>query len=467
MYTSVRDLFQKTEHYLTKPVTLGGWVRTLRDNKNIAFIELYDGSFFKCAQLVIDRDTHYTEGLSYDEIIKLGVGACITIKGLVTESPGAKQPFEIKAEAITLEGESPNTYPLQKKRHTFEYLRTIAHLRPRANTFAAVFRVRSCAAYAIHEFFKLRNFVYVHTPIFTGADTEGTGELFQVSTLPLDKVPLNTDGTIDYSRDFFGKPAYLTGSGQLAVEPFIMGFRDVYTFGPCFRSEHSNTTTHASEFWMIEPEMAFADLDNVIETSGAMLKHIITYVLEHAPEEMKFFNEFIDTDLLSRLQNILDSDFVRLDYTEAIEILKKADVKFEFPVEWGLDLSTEHERYLCEKVYNAPVFLINFPKDIKSYYMRVNDDKKTVAATDLLVPGVGELIGGSQREERLDLLEEVMQKKGLDLKEYDWYLDLRRFGGVKHAGYGLGFDRCIMYLTGMKNIRDVIPYPRAVGQMAF
>ena len=441
-----------------KSVTLGGWVRTLRDNKSLAFIELYDGSFLKSVQVIIDSSLT-DEGLSFEEAVKLGVGACITVKGIVTESPGAKQPFEIKAETLLLEGASPNDYPLQKKRHSFEYLRTIAHLRPRANTFAAVFRVRSLAAHAIHEFFQKRNFVYVNTPILTGSDCEGAGEMFRVSTLP----PEETDAT----KDFFGKPAYLTVSGQLAVEPFIMGFRDVYTFGPTFRSEHSNTTTHAAEFWMMEPEMAFADLDNYMENAEAMLKYVITYVLEHAPEEMEFFNEFIDKELLTRLQNIVDSDFGRISYTEAVELLQKSGQKFEFPVKWGIDLQTEHERYLSEQVFKKPVYLTDYPREIKSFYMRVNDDKKTVAAADLLVPGVGELIGGSQREERVDVLKESIALFGLNPEDYDWYLDLRRFGGVKHAGYGMGFERCLMYLTGMKNIRDVIPYPRAVGQMAF
>jgi len=466
MYTRCKDLYQNTADFMNKPVTLGGWIRTLRVNKNLAFVELYDGSFFKTVQVIIDASLG-SEGLSYEEAIKLGVGACVTVTGTVVESPGAKQPFEIKGETLVLEGASPSDYPLQKKRHTFEFLRTIAHLRPRANTFAAVFRVRSLAAHAIHEFFQSRNFVYVNTPILTCNDCEGSGDMFQVSTLPFEDIPKNKDGSVDYSKDFFGKPAFLTGSGQLAVEPFIMGFRDVYTFGPTFRSEHSTTTTHAAEFWMIEPEMAFADLDNYLETAEAMLKYIIRYVLEHAPEEMAFFNDFVDNTLLERLQKIVDADFGRCSYTEAIEILKKADVNFEFPVEWGADLQTEHERYLSEHVFKGPVYLTDYPRDIKSYYMRLNDDGKTVAAADLLVPGVGELIGGSQREERLHILEESILRKGLNVEDYDWYLDLRRFGGVKHTGFGLGFERCLMYLTGMKNIRDVIPYPRAMGQIAF
>jgi len=464
MYTKCKDLHQNTSDYMGKEVCLGGWIRTLRDNKGLAFVELYDGTFFKTVQLVIDNSLE-----NFDEAVKLGVGTCVTVKGTVTESQGAKQPFEIKANFLTVEGTSPQDYPLQKKRHTFEYLRTIAHLRPRANTFSAVFRVRSLAAHAIHEFFQKRNFVYVHTPILTGSDCEGAGEMFQVSTMDLNNPPKTKDGKLDFSRDFFNKAAYLTVSGQLAVEPFIMGFRDVYTFGPTFRSENSNTTTHAAEFWMIEPEMAFADLDNYLETAEAMLKYIICYVLENASEEMNFFNEFISEDkgLLKRLMNIVNSDFGRISYTEAVDLLKKSGKDFEYPVEWGTDLQTEHERYLSEEVFKKPVYLTDYPRDIKAFYMRVNDDERTVAAADLLVPGIGELIGGSQREERYDVLLESMEKFGLNAEDYDWYLDLRKFGGVKHAGYGLGFERALMYLTGMKNIRDVIPYPRAVGQMMF
>ena len=466
MYTRCKELYQRTSDFMDKPVTLGGWIRTLRDNKSLGFVELYDGSFFKTVQIVIDSTLNTENGLAFEDAVKLGVGACVTVTGTVVESPGGKQSFEIKADSIVVEGSSPSNYPLQKKRHTFEFLRTIAHLRPRANTFAAVFRVRSLAAHAIHEFFQSRNFVYVHTPILTGSDCEGAGEMFQVTTLPLSNKS-GQNNNLDFSKDFFGKPAYLTVSGQLAVEPFIMGFRDVYTFGPTFRSENSNTTTHAAEFWMIEPEMAFADLDNYLETAEAMLKYVIKYVLQHAPEEMAFFNEFVDNNLLERLQGIVDAEFGRISYTEAVELLKKADVNFEFPVEWGADLQTEHERYLSEQVFNGPVYLTDYPRDIKAFYMRVNDDGKTVAAADLLVPGVGELIGGSQREERIDILEESMVRFGLNPEDYDWYMDLRRFGGVKHAGFGLGFERCVMYLTGMKNIRDVVPYPRTVGQMSF
>ena len=462
MYTRCRDLYRNTADYIDKAVKLGGWIRTLRDNKRLAFVELYDGSFFKSVQVVMD-----SEMPGYEDAVKLGVGSCITVNGTVTKSPGERQPFEIKADSIILEGDSPKDYPLQKKRHSFEFLRTVAHLRPRTNTFAAVFRLRSLAAHAIHEFFQSRGFVYVHTPILTGSDCEGTSELFGVSTLPLVDVPKNKDGSVDYAKDFFNKPAFLTGSGQLAVEPFIMGFRDVYTFGPTFRSEHSNTTTHAAEFWMIEPEMAFADLDNYLLVAEDMLKYIIKYLFERAQEEMEFFNERIDKGLLSRLQKVVEAKFGRLSYTEAIEILKKADHKFDNQVEWGIDLFTEHERYLCEQVYKGPLYLTDYPREIKSHYMRLNEDEKTVAAADLLVPGVGELIGGSQREERQSVLEDNMRRKGLDPHDYDWYLDIRRYGGVKHTGFGLGFERCLMYLTGMTNIRDVIPYPRAMGQMAF
>ena len=458
MYTRLNDLYRKTADYMGKTVTIGGWVRTSRNNGNLCFIELNDGSFFKSVQVVLE-DTLGADSISFEDAAKLGVGSCVTVIGEVAESPGAKQPFEIKASTVVLEGSCPSDYVLQKKRHGFEFLRTISHLRPRTNTFAAVFRVRSIAAHAIHEFFQSNNFVYVHTPILTGSDCEGAGEMFRVTTLP--------PGEKDFSQDFFGKQAHLTVSGQLAVEPFCLALRDVYTFGPTFRSEPSTTTTHAAEFWMIEPEMAFADLDNYLETGEAMLKFVIKYVLEYAPEEMTFFDEWIEQGLVERLQAIVNADFARLSYTGAIDVLLKSNKKFEYPINWGADLQTEHERYLCEEVYKGPVYLTDYPREIKAFYMRVNDDGKTVAAADLLVPGVGELIGGSQREERLDVLEESIKKFGLESKDYDWYLDLRRFGGVKHAGFGLGFERLLMYLTGMKNIRDVIPYPRTIGQMAF
>jgi len=466
MYTRFKDLYHNTSEFLGKNVTVGGWIRTCRSNKNLGFIELNDGSFFRSVQIVLDGELN-ANGLNFDDAVKLGVGSCIIVQGQVVESPGAKQPFEIKADAVILEGTCPSTYPLQKKRHGFEFLRTIPHLRPRTNTFAAVFRVRSLASHALHEFFQKRNFVYVHTPILTGSDCEGAGEMFRVTTLPLDNIPKTKEGAIDFDTDFFGKEANLTVSGQLAVEPFCMAFRDVYTFGPTFRAENSNTTTHAAEFWMLEPEMAFADLDNYLETAEAMLKYVIHYVMENAPEEMEFFDQWIEKGLLDRLKNLVAADFARVSYTEAIEILLKADKKFEFPVKWGVDLQTEHERYLCEEVYCRPTFITDYPRDIKSFYMRVNDDGKTVAASDLLVPGVGELIGGSQREERVDILEESIAKFGLKPEDYGWYMDINRFGGVKHAGFGLGFERLLMYLTGMKNIRDVLPYPRATGQMSF
>jgi len=466
MYTKLKALYRNTEDFLNTEVIIGGWVRTSRNNNNLGFIELNDGSFFRSVQVVLERELT-NSGLSFDDAVKLGVGSCITVVGDVVESPGAKQPFEIKAKSVVLEGACPSNYPLQKKRHSNEFLRTIAHLRPRTNTYSAMFRVRSIASHALHEFFQQNNFVYVHTPLFTGCDCEGVGEMFRVTTLPVDNVPKTPEGTVDYSQDFFGKESYLTGSGQLAVEPFCLALRDVYTFGPTFRSEKSNTTTHAAEFWMLEPEMAFADLDNYLQTAEAMLKFSIKYILEHAPEEMAFFDEWIEKGLLDRLNALVNADFGRCSYTEAVDILLKCGKKFEFPVKWGIDLQTEHERYLCEEVYKGPVYITDYPRDIKAFYMRVNDDGKTVAAADLLVPGVGELIGGSQREERLDVLEESIAKFGLNSEDYDWYLDLRRFGGVKHAGYGLGFERFLMYVTGMKNIRDVLPYPRTTGQMSF
>ena len=466
MYTRLKDLYRNTAEFLNKEVTIGGWVRTSRNNKNLGFIELNDGSFFRSVQVVLEGELD-TIGLSFEDAAKLSVGSCITAVGQVVESPGAKQPFEIKARAVMLEGSCDSDYPLQKKRHGFEFLRTIAHLRPRTNTFAAVFRVRSLASYALHKFFQENNFVYVHTPIFTGSDCEGAGEMFRVTTLPFDNVPKTPEGEVDYSQDFFGKEAHLTVSGQLAVEPFCLALRDVYTFGPIFRSENSNTTIHAAEFWMLEPEMAFADLDNYLENAEAMLKYVINYVLEHAPEEMAFFDEWVEKGLLDRLNTLVNAKFARCAYTEAIEILRKADKKFEFPVEWGSDLQKEHERYLCEEVYKGPVYITDYPQDIKAFYMRLNDDGKTVACADLMAPGVGELIGGSQREERLDVLEENIKKFDLQPEDYDWYLDLRRFGGVKHAGYGMGFERFLMYITGMQNIRDVLPYPRTTGQMSF
>ena len=458
----IKQLYRSTEDYINKNIKVSGWVKTERTSKNFGFIELNDGSFFKNLQIVFE------EGLdNFNDIAKLSVGSAISAEGVLTESLGAKQPFELKAVRITIEGKSTPDYPLQKKNHSFEFLRTIAHLRPRTNTFSAVFRVRSLVAYAIHRFFQEQGFVYVHAPIITGSDAEGAGEMFRVTTLDMDNPPRTDKGEVDFSKDFFGKPANLTVSGQLNVETFCMAFRNVYTFGPTFRAENSNTARHAAEFWMIEPEIAFAELSDNMELAENMVKYIINYVLENAPEEMEFFNRFIDNTLLERLNNIVSSDFGVVTYTEAIDILKKSGVNFEYPVEWGIDLQTEHERYITEQVFKKPVFVINYPKEIKAFYMRMNDDGKTVAAMDLLVPGVGEIIGGSQREERLDVLEKKMDEMGLNKEDYWWYLDIRKYGGVKHAGYGLGFERIIMYITGMGNIRDVVPFPRTVKSAEF
>ncbi len=460
--TTVKQLYRQEGHFINQALNVSGWVRTVRASKNFGFIEINDGSFFKTIQVVFDDKLS-----NFNEISKLSVGSSIRVKGTVVESPGAKQPFEIKAECIEIEGLSTPDYPLQKKSHSFEFLRTIAHLRPRTNTFSAVFRVRSMVAYAIHQFFQERGFVYVHTPIITGSDCEGAGEMFRVTTLDMENPPRDEHGRIDASKDFFGKASNLTVSGQLSAETYCMAFRNVYTFGPTFRAENSNTTKHAAEFWMIEPEIAFADLVDDMDLAEDMLKYIINYVLENAPEEMEFFNKFIDNTLLERLNNVVSSDFARVSYTEAIELLKKSGQKFEFPVEWGTDLQTEHERYITEQIFQKPVFLTDYPKDIKSFYMRLNDDGKTVAASDLLVPGIGEIIGGSQREERLDILEKRMKELSLNKEDYWWYLDLRKYGGTKHAGYGLGFERAIMYITGMTNIRDVIPFPRTVKTAEF
>lgn len=462
MYTSIKKIYENTNKYITTEITVGGWVRTLRDSKNFAFIELNDGSFFKGIQIVLDTDLE-----NFNEIVKVGVGACLTIKGILVESQGDKQPFEIKATNIIVEGDSPSNYPLQKKRHTVEYLRTIAHLRPRTNIYSAVFRVRSLASYAIHKFFNERNFVHVHTPIITASDAEGAGEMFRITTLDLDNVPKTEEGMVNNKKDFFGKEANLTVSGQLSAEAYALAFRDVYTFGPTFRAENSNTQRHAAEFWMVEPEISFADLDNNIELAEDMLKYIINYVMENAKEEIEFFNSFVDKGLIERLTNVVNSKFGVVTYTEAIDILKKAPVEFEFPVEWGMDLKTEHERYLAEQVYKKPVFVRDYPVELKSFYMRLNDDGKTVAAIDLLAPGIGEIIGGSQREERLDILESRMKDLNLSTEDYWWYLELRKYGSVKHAGFGLGFERCVMYLTGVSNIRDVIPFPRTVNNLEF
>ena len=460
---TVKSFYRSTADYANKEVTLGGWIRTMRVSKNFGFIELNDGSFFKNIQIVFEADNLS----NYAEITKLGVGAAIIVKGLLVETPEAKQPFEVKAQEIAIEGTSTPDYPLQKKRHSVEFLRQIAYLRPRTNMFSATFRVRSLIAYAIHQFFQEKGFVYAHTPIITGSDCEGAGEMFRVTTLDLNNLPKNEDGTVDFSKDFFGKETNLTVSGQLSAETFAMAFRNVYTFGPTFRAENSNTARHAAEFWMIEPEMAFADLEDNMEVAEEMLKYIIQYVLDNAPEEMEFFNSFVDKGLLDRLHNILNNDFGRVTYTEAVDLLIKSGKKFEYPVEWGIDLQTEHERYLTEEIFKKPVFVTDYPKDIKAFYMRMNDDNKTVAAMDLLVPGVGEIIGGSQREERLELLEKRMDELGLKKEDYWWYLDLRKYGGTKHAGYGLGFERLIMYITGVGNIRDVIPFPRTTGSAEF
>lgn len=460
---TVKSIYRNTADYANKEVTLGGWIRTMRVSKNFGFIELNDGSFFKNIQIVFEADALS----NYAEITKLGVGAAIIVKGLLVETPEAKQPFEVKAQEIAIEGTSTPDYPLQKKRHSVEFLRQIAYLRPRTNMFSATFRVRSLIAYAIHQFFQNKGFVYAHTPIITGSDCEGAGEMFRVTTLDLNNLPKKEDGTVDFSKDFFGKETNLTVSGQLSAETFAMAFRNVYTFGPTFRAENSNTARHAAEFWMIEPEMAFADLEDNMEVAEEMLKYIIQYVLDNAPEEMEFFNSFVDKGLLDRLHNILNNDFGRVTYTEAVDLLIKSGKKFEYPVSWGIDLQTEHERYLTEEIFKKPVFVTDYPKDIKAFYMRMNDDNKTVAAMDLLVPGVGEIIGGSQREERLELLEKRMDELGLKKEDYWWYLDLRKYGGTRHSGYGLGFERAVMYLTGMSNIRDVLPYPRTVKNAEF
>lgn len=442
-------------------VEVNGWARTLRISKNFGFIELNDGSYFKNLQIVIEADNLE----NFAEVSKLNVGAALRVKGTLVLTPEAKQPFEVKATEVLIEGTSTPDYPLQKKRHSFEYLRTIPHLRPRTNTFAAVFRVRSLTAYAIHKFFNERGFVYVHTPLITGSDCEGAGEMFRVTTLDMENLPKNDDGKVDYSQDFFSRESSLTVSGQLEGEDFAMAFGDIYTFGPTFRAENSNTARHAAEFWMIEPEIAFADLEDDMKLAEDMLKYVINYVLENAPEEMKFFNSFVDKGLLERLNNVVSNDFGRVTYTEAIELLKKSGKEFEYPVEWGCDLQTEHERYLTEEIFKKPIFVTDYPKDIKAFYMRLNEDGKTVAAMDCLVPGIGEIIGGSQREERMDVLSARMAELGLSEEDYVHYLDLRRFGGTKHAGYGLGFERTIMYLTGMGNIRDVLPYPRTVNNL--
>ena len=456
--TSVRSFFRDREQYIGKEVVTGGWVRSIRASKTFGFIVVNDGTFFEPIQVV------YSDTLdNFETISKLNVGAAVIVKGTLVATPEAKQPFEIQASGVEIEGASSGDYPLQKKRHSFEYLRTISHLRPRTNTFQAVFRVRSLIAYAIHKFFQEREFVYVHTPLITGSDCEGAGEMFQVTTLDLNNVPKNEDGSIDYSRDFFGKETNLTVSGQLNGETYAQAFKNIYTFGPTFRAENSNTTRHAAEFWMIEPEIAFADLQDDMILAESMLKYVIRYVLEHAPEEMDFFNRFVDKGLIERLEHVANSEFAHVTYTEAIEILEKNNDKFEYKVSWGADHQTEHERYLTEEVFKRPVFVTDYPKEIKAFYMKMNEDGKTVAAMDCLVPGIGEIIGGSQREDDYDKLVARMEECGLRKEDYDFYLDLRKYGSTRHAGFGLGFERCVMYLTGMSNIRDVIPFPRTVN----
>ena len=456
--TNIREIFRNKDKFADKEVTIGGWVRSNRNSKNFGFIVVNDGTFFEPIQVV------YGNGLdNYDEVGKINVGAAIIVRGTLVLTPDAKQPFEIQAAEVTVEGASTLDYPLQKKRHTFEYLRTISHLRPRTNTFEAVFRVRSLCAYAIHKFFQERDFVYVHTPLITGSDCEGAGEMFQVTTLDLNNLPMTDDGKVDFSKDFFNKPTNLTVSGQLNGETYAMAFKNIYTFGPTFRAENSNTTRHAAEFWMIEPEIAFADLEDDMMLAESMLKYVINYVLENAPEEMAFFNNFVDKGLLDRLRNVVENDFARVTYTEAIDILSKHNDKFDYKVSWGCDLQTEHERYLTEQIYKRPVFVTDYPKEIKAFYMKLNDDGKTVAAVDCLVPGIGEIIGGSQREDDYDKLLARINELGLSEDDYKFYLDLRKYGSARHAGFGLGFERCVMYLTGMGNIRDVIPFPRTVN----
>ncbi|MCD8215431.1 MAG: asparagine--tRNA ligase [Clostridiales bacterium] len=455
---NIRELFKNSEKYIGKEISVGGWIRSKRDSKTFGFIVINDGTYFQPLQVV------YTDRLdNFADISKVTIGSALTVKGELVATPNAKQPFEIQASEVKVEGLAAADYPLQKKRHTFEYLRTIAHLRPRTNTFLAVFRVRSLIAHAIHCFFRERDFVYVHTPIITGSDCEGAGEMFQVTTMDLNNPPKNPDGSIDYSRDFFGKSTNLTVSGQLNVETYAMAFKNVYTFGPTFRAENSNTPRHAAEFWMIEPEIAFADLRDDMDLAENMLKYIISYVLENAPEEMKFFNQFVDKGLIERLNNVLNSKFARVTYTEAVDILKKNNDKFDYKVEWGSDLQTEHERYLTETVFKRPVFVTDYPKEIKAFYMKLNPDGKTVAAMDCLVPGIGEIIGGSQREDDYNVLLSRMNELGLKEEDYGFYLDLRKYGTVAHAGFGLGFERAIMYMTGMSNIRDVVPFPRTVN----
>lgn len=457
-FVKIKELYKEKETFLGQKITVGGWVRSVRGSKAFGFIVLNDGTFFEPLQVV------YHDTLdNFGEVSKLNVGAAVIVTGTLVATPEAKQPFEIQADTVEIEGASASDYPLQKKRHTFEYLRTIAHLRPRTNTFQAVFRIRSLTAYALHKFFQERGFVYVHTPLITGSDAEGAGEMFRVTTLDMENLPRTEEGGVDFHEDFFGKETNLTVSGQLNGEAYAQAFRDIYTFGPTFRAENSNTTRHAAEFWMIEPEMAFADLEENMNVAEAMLKYVIGYVLKEAPEEMNFFNTFVDKGLLDRLNHVKNSEFVRITYTEAVELLEKNNEKFEYPVSWGVDLQTEHERYLTEEIFQKPVFVTDYPKEIKSFYMKQNPDGKTVAAVDCLVPGIGEIIGGSQREDDYEKLLARMDQLGLNRADYEFYLDLRKYGSTRHSGFGLGFERCIMYLTGMSNIRDVIPFPRTVN----
>ena len=458
----IKELYRNTDNYISKEITLEGWVRTVRDSKTFGFIEINDGTFFKNVQIV------FTDKLSnFNEICKLTISSSIKVTGTLVKTENAKQPFEIQATSVEIEGLSDSTYPLQKKKHSFEYLRTIAHLRPRANTFNAVFRVRSSLAYAIHQFFQERGFVYVNTPLITGSDAEGAGEMFNVNSFDLINMPKTDDGKIDFSKDFFGKPAHLTVSGQLNGETFAEAFRNIYTFGPTFRAENSNTVKHAAEFWMVEPEICFADLVDDMDLAEDMIKYIFKYVLDNCPEEMEFFNNFIDKGLLERLNHVINSDFVRISYTDAVKELEKHNDEFEYKVSWGIDLQTEHERYLCEQIFKKPVFVTDYPMDIKAFYMKQNPDGKTVAAADLLVPGIGEIIGGSQREENYDKLLNRMKELNMPIENYEWYLDLRKYGSCVHSGFGLGFERAIMYLTGMQNIRDVIPFPRTPKNCEF
>ena len=457
-FVNIKELFKNRDQYIGKEIEVAGWIRSIRDSKTFGFIVLSDGTYFETLQIV------YADKLdNFNEICKLNVGAAVIVKGKLVATPDAKQPFEIQADEVYIEGQSTPDYPLQKKKHSLEYLRTITHLRPRTNTFQAVFRVRSLVAFAIHKFFNERGFVYVHTPLITGSDCEGAGEMFQVTTLDLANVPKKDDGSVDFGQDFFNKPTNLTVSGQLNGETYAMAFKNIYTFGPTFRAENSNTTRHAAEFWMIEPEMAFADLQDNMAIAEDMIKYIIKYVMDEAPEEMEFFNKFIDKGLKERLENVVNSDFGRITYTEAVEILEKHNDKFDYKVSWGCDLQTEHERYLTEQIFKKPVFVTDYPKEIKAFYMKMNEDNKTVAAMDCLVPGIGEIIGGSQREDDYDKLVKRMEELGLNRDDYEFYLDLRKYGSARHSGFGLGFERCVMYVTGMANIRDVIPFPRTVN----